>query len=675
MIGETLSHFKIIEKLGQGGMGVVYRGVDLDLDRPVAIKFLPPQAQQNEESVARFLREAKTASKLQHPAITTIYEFGIKDNLRYLVMEHIEGRTLKEMLKSGPLPIFQLLEIAIQVADALSLADEKAIIHRDIKSENIMLTNRGQVKILDFGLAKMLEKSERVSHDTFQTVGDLVMGTVSYMSPEQALGAELDARTDIYSTGVVLFEMATGTLPFTGNSQSVVLAKVLNQPAPGVADYNAEVPPSLQKMIAKCLEKNREQRYQNALSLLVDLRASKQEVERAQAGNKTVMMQPGKDPRLPQPSTEKLSDLVPPSTPISSPSTPPAPVTARIVPPLSSGTASSLSASEVGDASQLRPSRSWRLGACFALKTTRQAIVIASGLYALACVVLFALLLMKPEFVKKVPGIQWLHSAVDPVLTSVASVIDFDFTYHELNFLLLGLALATYLLQSVVIWPLERLESWIRKPLLRQQTSRSGVFSQTTDTAAIAKATRMSMLREYAASKRMLSEVKKQMVFLAIDVVGSTKMKAGEEKISIEHAFAEYKKFLERIFRECRAYKVAWAPDRVIVDFFSVEDGAAAARKLLVDLDWFNRDIHQLRTKFHVRCGLNVGEVLFPEDKPLEEISDEVIDVAGHMQKYADPDTVWISGEAYNQLVERDGFERLDRQVDNHEVFVWRKPS
>ena len=679
MIGKTLSHFKIIEKLGEGGMGVVYRGVDLDLDRPVAIKLLPSEAQQNEESIARFLREAKTASKLQHPAITTIYEFGIQDNLRYLVMEHIEGRTLKEMLKSGPLPILPLLEIAIQVADALSLADEKAIIHRDIKSENIMLTDRGQVKILDFGLAKMVEKSGPVAQDGFQSSMGVVVGTVSHMSPEQALGAELDARTDIYSTGVVLFEMATGTLPFTGNSQSVVLAKVLNQPASGVADYNAAAPPSLQKMIAKCLEKNREQRYQNALSLLVDLRAIKQEMERAQAGNKMVMMQPGKDPRLPPPSAEKLSDLVPPSTPVSSSSILPTPGAARTVPPVSSGTASFLSAlaaQEAGGSSQLRPKRSWRLGACFVLKTTRQAIGVAGGLFALACVTLFSLPVLKPEFAKKVPGIQWLHSAVDPVLTNVASAVNVDFTYHELNFLLLVVALAAYILQSVVSWPLEGLESWIRKPLLSRQSSRgSGVFSQATDTSGISQATRMSLLREYAASKRMLSDVKKQIAFLAIDVVGSTKMKLGEEKISIEHAFAEYKKFLERIFHECHAYKVAWTPDGVMAAFYSVEDSAAAARKLLVDLDWFNRDIHQLRAKFHVRCGLNVGEVLFPEDKPLEEISDEVIDVAGHMQKYADPDTVWISEEAYNQLVERNGFERLDRQVDNHEVFVWRKPS
>ena len=210
MIGETLSHFKIVGKLGEGGMGVVYRAEDMNLDRPVAIKILPPGAQRDEDSLGRFLREAKTASKLQHPNITTIYEFGVKDDLRYLVMECVEGKTLKQMLIQGPLPPRQLLEIAIQLVDALSLADEKGIMHRDIKSENIMVTGRGQVKILDFGLAKMVEKAGAEAHDAFHTSAGLVMGTISHMSPEQALGAELDARTDIYSSGVVLFEMATG---------------------------------------------------------------------------------------------------------------------------------------------------------------------------------------------------------------------------------------------------------------------------------------------------------------------------------------------------------------------------------------------------------------------------------------------------------------------------------
>lgn len=173
----------------------------------------------------------------------------------------------------------------------------------------------------------------------------------------------------------------------------------------------------------------------------------------------------------------------------------------------------------------------------------------------------------------------------------------------------------------------------------------------------------------------MLNAVKKELAFLSIDVIGSTKMKVGEEKIAIEHAFAEYKKFLERIFREQQAYKVAWTPDGVMTCFLSVDDAAKAARSLLVDLDWFNRDVHQLRSNFRVRCGLNFGEVLFPEDKPLEEVSDEVIDVAGHLQKYAEGDTLWVSEEAYNRLLDRSGFAPIDRQVDNRNVLVWRKPS
>ncbi|MBI1956342.1 MAG: protein kinase, partial [Acidobacteria bacterium] len=603
-----------------------------------------------------------------------------------LVMEFVEGKTLRGILKSGPLPIRQVLEIAIQVADALSLADEKGIIHRDIKSENIMLTDRGQVKVLDFGLAKMMEKSGPAAHDAFQTVGDVVLGPVSYMSPEQALGAKLDGRTDIYSTGVVLFEMLTATMPFTGTSPSVVLAKVLNQPPPPVTEYNAAVPPSLQKVIAKCLEKNRDQRYQNALSFLVDLRAIKREAEQTRDWSGTVMMQPAKDLPLTPPTAEKLGDLVPTTAPLpsSSGSTVALRESTVSATPSVGGAPASFAAVGIGGLAAMEtvarktagPGRTWRLGACFLLKTIQRAVATAAGLYALACVALFVLPKLRPEFVIKVPGIPWLHSAVDPVQTAVASAIDFNLTYSGLNFLLLGLALGAYILQSAVCWPLGWLESWIRKPLLepllRPQMHGSGVVITT---PGMSQASRMSLLREYAASKRILSDVKKEMAFLALDVAGSTKMKAGEEKLAIEHAFAEYKKFLERIFRECRVYKVAWTPDGTMSAFFSVEDATTAARKLLEGLSWFNRDTHQLRTKFQVRCGLNVGEVLFPEDKPLEEISDEVIDVAGHLQKYADPDTLWISAEAYNQLVDRSGFAPTDRQVDNHDVYVWRQPS
>lgn len=670
MIGETLSHFKITEKLGQGGMGVVYRGVDLSLDRPVAIKILPPEQQQKEESEARFLREARTASKLQHPAITTIYEFGVKDDLRYLVMEFIEGKTLKGMLQSGPLAIRQVLEIGIQIADALSLAGEKGIIHRDIKSENIMLTERGQVKILDFGLAKMMEKAGPVGPETFQTVGGVVMGTVSYMSPEQALGAELDARTDIYSTGVVFYEMATGKLPFAGSSPSVVLAKVLNQPPPSLTDLNPQVPPALEKIIFKCLEKNRDQRYSDAQSFLGDLRALKQETERARDWSGTVVMPSVADTRLTPEATDRLQELVPPSS--SSVSATGGTAAATLSAPQVAGSTGAAEAVPRPKPVPKAASKAWRAPASFLVKSVRKVIATVALLYASACLVLFLLPFVRPERWSNSMWVRWLHTATDPVLSFATSVANFDLRYQDFDFMLLGVALVVYFLQIFLTGRLLWLEAQIQKPQLRAATA--GAIPQISTSPAAARASRMSLLREYAAAKQMLSTVKKELAFLSIDVVGSTKMKIGEDKISIEHAFAEYKKFLERVFREHRAHKLAWTPDGVMSCFHSMDDAAAAARKLLTDLDWFNRDVHQLRAKFHVRCGLNCGEVLFPEDKPLEEISDEVIDVAGHLQKYAESDTLWVSEDVYNRLQDRSGFARMDTPVDNHTVFSWRKP-
>ncbi len=695
MIGETLSHFKIVDKLGEGGMGVVYRADDMNLDRPVAIKVLPPEAQRDEESLGRFLREAKTASKLQHPNITTIYEFGVKEDLRYLVMEFVEGKTLKEMLKQGPLPTRQLLEITIQLVDALSLADEKAIIHRDIKSENIMVTGRGQVKILDFGLAKMVEKAGAQAHDAFHTSAGMVMGTISHMSPEQALGAELDARTDIYSSGVVLFEMATGKLPFSGGSPNVVLAKILNQPAPSASDINAEVPPALEQMIAKCLEKNREQRYQNALRLLVDLRAMKQQIESGRDWSGTVVMQPGRDLQVTAPPAEKLSELVPPTLQAATPAvTPPGgvatvavPARAVAPPPAAPAPDSGARTPSVPRVAAISPSsRAWRLGTCTGLAALRKGLGLTAIVYAMGCVALFALPLFRPERVRGLTVVRWLHEAIDPLLGFAYGVINVDLTYQNFNFLLVGLALLTYIVAQVVIGRLEELESWLRKPLLTRAAVGGGHISggrpvygggvgHAGGGVGGRDASRMSLLRDYAAAKRILGEVKKELAFLSVDVVGSTKMKVGEDKIVVEHAFTEYKKFLEHLFREYRAYKVAWTPDGAMSCFPSVEDASTMGRKLLVELDWFNRDVHQLRTEFHVRCGLNAGEVMVPDDKPLEEISDETIDVAGHLQKYAELDSLWVSGDVYRGLANREGFVQVTRRVDNRDVYAWRKPS
>ena len=684
MIGESLSHFKIIEKLGQGGMGVVYRGVDLNLDRPVAIKVLPPEVQQDEDSVARFLREAKTASKLQHPSITTIYEFGVKDDLRYLVMEYIEGQTLKQILKSGPLPTRQMVDIAMQMADALGLAGEKGVIHRDIKSENIMLTDRGQVKILDFGLAKLMEKESRVASDNFQTTDGSVRGTITHMSPEQALGAEVDVRTDIYSAGVVMFEMATGKIPFSGSSANVVLAKIMNQPAPAVSELNPDVSPSLEKVIRKCLEKNREQRYQNAGNLLLDLKSIKEGLDKSTGWSSTVVMQAVK----PISQIENLKDLIPGGAPPAmggshSPvsATSPTPTSQTGSSETTTGALRGLDTTTIRRAliqEQKEVSRPVKITVKVAMalsRVFRRAIGLSGGVYSFACVALFAMSLLTTDQLRNLQGVvPWLRDALGPGLDLAGSLIPFPLIFGNSDFLPLALGIGVYVFQLSVCTGLERLEAQLSKIIERKPTAaQEAIRLPQQRLITPASASRMSLLREYAVAKRMLSEAQREMAFLAADVVGSTKMKLGEEKITIEHAFAEYKKFLERIFRECRVYKVAWTPDGVMACFPSVDDAANAGRKIITDLEWFNRDVHQLRIKFHVRCGLNAGTVLIPEEKPLEEISDHTIDVAGHLQKEAESDALWVSEDVHARLSDTNGFTRLDLQVDGHQVFAWRK--
>jgi serine/threonine protein kinase len=260
MIGTTFGNYRIDDKLGSGGMGVVYRATDVNLDRPVAIKTLRSADDHNPESEARFLREARAASRLQHPAIMTIHHFGVEGETRYIVMEFVEGRTLKRIMDGRPLDLIQLCEIAIQVADGLATAHERGVIHRDMKAENVMVTPRGQVKILDFGLAKLKEpeSSQDLSKTTsFETRAGSVLGTVNHMSPEQALAIEIDARTDIFSFGVMLYEMATGKMPFEGPSPQATLARILSQDPPPASRLNMDVPLELEQLISLCLQKDR----------------------------------------------------------------------------------------------------------------------------------------------------------------------------------------------------------------------------------------------------------------------------------------------------------------------------------------------------------------------------------------------------------------------------------
>jgi non-specific serine/threonine protein kinase len=271
MIGETLLHYKIMEKLGQGGMGVVYLAQDTKLDRKVAIKFLPHSIAVTPEEKERFKIEARASAALSHPNIATIYAIEECDGQTFIVMEYINGQELKEKIKSGPLPLQDIMSIAYQIAEGLEASHKAGVIHRDIKSQNIMLTDDGKVKIMDFGLAKIKGGSQVTK------VGATV-GTVSYMAPEQMQGGNVDGRADIFSFGVILFELLTGTMPFGGEHEAAIMYSIQNEEPLSIQDLRPDVPKSLIKIILRMLEKNPQNRYKGATEFISDLSNSQQAV-------------------------------------------------------------------------------------------------------------------------------------------------------------------------------------------------------------------------------------------------------------------------------------------------------------------------------------------------------------------------------------------------------------
>ena len=670
MIDTSIGAYRIDSKLGEGGMGVVYRATDTALDRTVAIKTLI--AGEDPDSEARFLREAKLASRLQHPSIVTIYHFGVHEHSRYIVMEFVEGKTLKKIINGKPMPVVQLCELAVQAGDALAVAHEKGVIHRDMKAENVMVTSRGQVKILDFGLAKLKESEQVTGNEetaVFKTQEGLVVGTVSHMSPEQAMGRDVDVRSDIFSFGVVLYEMATGEIPFSAPSAQATMAQVLNHTPAPVSLLNPEIPPELDSLIQQCLQKDRMLRptaaevvfrLKNVLASLSAKNLSSPEIRSASGSAPAAQSLPTSA----YPYVEAVSaDRVQPAAPASHAAMPAASAPAMAPVSPSSGATAAMPPPPVPGSAK---------AVYHAIRLFRIILAVASLSVPLSFFLYFVISggLIRPQVVEGTALMGFVRAVVTPALRLSESVFTFRTVYQGWNFILLGFGILGFVARQLVLLPVERIEHWAKSRVVRAKTAAPVAIVAATQRRS---GDRLTMLREYAETKKMLFQEKRRLAFLSIGVVDATQMKAGEDKLVVEHAFSEYRKFIDRELGEHKVWKFSWMAENALAAFDSADQAIAASQRILANLGWFNDGVHQLRSPFRLRCAVNCGEVIFPDSKRIEEINDETIDLALRLQEAAEENAIWLTRETLAVLHDQSGFQPMTmQQVNGHPVIEWR---
>jgi serine/threonine protein kinase/class 3 adenylate cyclase len=658
LIGKNFGAYKIEAKLGEGGMGVVYRARDIDLDRPVAIKMMldsaVPGIKPSPDAIARFLREAKAASRLQHPAIVHIYKYGVEDATRYLAMEYIEGRNLRVILNRQSMPIERICEIGAQIGDGLVVAHEMGVVHRDLKLENIMVTARGQVKILDFGLAKVSEpinaSADATLDDNCKTQLGTILGTASSMSPEQAMGREVDAKADIFSVGVVLYEMATGQNPFAAPTAQATLARILNHQPELVSLINPAVPPELERLIHLCLRKEPKERpsAQEVTNTCKRLMATMSKWGPSDAEATSVSMGPSLVNAQAAPPAQRISGVKPPSA-----------SKVAFTQPVA-----------ITHATLLRLSATYR-----AIKVFRFLFRLATLTVPLSFFfyMLVGANVVRPQVVEGTWLWKYVQAIVIPVLTESEKVFTFRPVVNGWNLMLAGLGIVLFIVRHLVLLPVERMEfsakaKWIKARNAGPQQVVAPISDRGVNN-------RLALLRQYSEGKRE-SGSGKRIAFLSVDVVGWPRMIAGEDPLVAEHAHAEYKKFVDRVLRTCGAVKTSFTSEGVISALPTADQAVSAAQSILKELNWFNDGIHRLRSPFHVRCGINAGDVALPDDKRLEEVHNDVIDIAAHMQKAAPPDVLWLSGEVLALVADSSGFDMVTGcEVDGRTTYEWRAPA